>query len=194
MEENEKVGSRHQKFGATEKSTHSFSALRLCCRRTFFTAPGSVKCFAYLLPTAGQQIAYDDPESTRQYTVQDIFGNCCWDGNTMNERTICRLPVELGLTSADRRSAAPSVVSLVERGISETVIIMHRKLKLAPSPTCPCGQEEQTTEHVLQRCPLHKATREDVWPVSTSLTTQRYGCKQELEKTTSFISRAALIV
>ena len=26
---------------------------------------------------------------------------------------------------------------------------MHCKLKLAPSPTCPCGQEEQTTEHVL---------------------------------------------
>ena len=71
---------------------------------------------------------------------------------------------------------------------------MHRKLKLAPSPTCPCGQEEQTTEHVLQRCPLYKATREDVWPVSTSLTTKLYGRKQELEKTTSFISRVALIV
>ena len=71
---------------------------------------------------------------------------------------------------------------------------MHRKLKLAPSPTCPCGREEQTVEHVLQRCPLYEATREDVWPVSTSLTTKLYGCKQELEKTTSFISRAALIV
>ena len=71
---------------------------------------------------------------------------------------------------------------------------VHRKLKLAPSPTCPCGQEDQTTEHVLQRCPLHKATREDVWPVSTPLMTKLYGCKQELEKTTSFISRAALIV
>ena len=71
---------------------------------------------------------------------------------------------------------------------------IHRKLKLEPSPTCPCGQEEHTTEHVLQRCPFHKATREDVWPVSTSLTIKLYGCKQELEKTTSFISRAALIV
>ena len=71
---------------------------------------------------------------------------------------------------------------------------MHRKLKLAPSPTCPCGQEDQTTEHVIQRCPLYKATREDVWPVSTSPTTKLYGCKQELEKTTSFFSRAALIV
>ena len=35
---------------------------------------------------------------------------------------------------------------------------MHGKLKLAPSPTCACAQEERTTEHVLQRCPLHKAT------------------------------------
>ena len=71
---------------------------------------------------------------------------------------------------------------------------MHGKLKLASSSTCPCGQEDQTTEHVLQRCPLHKATREDVWPVITPLTTKLNGCKQELEKTTSFISRAALIV
>ena len=71
---------------------------------------------------------------------------------------------------------------------------MHSKLKLASSPSCPCGQEDQTTEHVLQRCPLYKATREDAWPVSISLTTKLYGCKQELEKTTSFISQAALIV
>ena len=70
---------------------------------------------------------------------------------------------------------------------------MHGKLKLVPSPTCPCGQEDQTTEHILQRCPLHKATR-DVWPVSTSLMTKFCGCKQELEKTTSFISRVAFIM
>ena len=69
-----------------------------------------------------------------------------------------------------------------------------RKLKLAPSPTCLCGPKDQTTEYVLQRCPLHKATREDVWPVSTPLMTKLYGCKQELEKTASFISQAALIM
>ena len=65
---------------------------------------------------------------------------------------------------------------------------MHWKLQLASSLTCPCGQEDQTTEHVLQRCPLHKATRDDVWPVRTPLTTKLYGCKQELDKTASFIS------
>ena len=60
---------------------------------------------------------------------------------------------------------------------------LHGKLKLASSRTCPCGQEDQTTEHVLQRCPLHKGTR-DVWPDNTLLTTKLCGC----------ISRAALIV
>ena len=33
-----------------------------------------------------------------------------------------------------------------------------------------------------------------MWPVNTPLLTKLYGCKQEAEKTTSFISRAALIV
>ena len=42
--------------------------------------------------------------------------------------------------------------------------------------------------------PFPKPQEKDVWPVSTSLTTKLYGCKLELEKTTSFISRAALIV
>ena len=29
---------------------------------------------------------------------------------------------------------------------------MHSKVMLASSPTCPCSQKDQTTEHVLQRC------------------------------------------
>ena len=87
----------------------------------------------------------------------------------------------------------PVVLARLRTGHNRLISHMHSKLKLASSPTCPCGQEDQTTEHVLQRCPLHKAAR-DVWPVRISLTTKLYGCKQELEKATSFISRAALIV
>ena len=71
---------------------------------------------------------------------------------------------------------------------------MYRKTEADTLTNQPCTQEEQNTEHALQRCPLHKATREDLWPVSISLTTKLYGYKQELEKTTSLISRAALIV
>ena len=29
---------------------------------------------------------------------------------------------------------------------------MHRKMNLVPSPLCTCGTEDQTTEHILQRC------------------------------------------
>ena len=71
---------------------------------------------------------------------------------------------------------------------------MHRKLKLASSQTCLCDQKDQTTEHGLHRCPVHDVTRKDVWPARTPLTTRLYCCKQELEKTTSFIYRGTLIV
>ena len=42
---------------------------------------------------------------------------------------------------------------------------MHQKLKLVPLSTCPCGQEEETTDHILQRCPLDQVARQDVWLV-----------------------------
>ncbi|KAK7092453.1 hypothetical protein V1264_008193 [Littorina saxatilis] len=70
---------------------------------------------------------------------------------------------------------------------------MNRKFKLAPSPTCACGQEDQTAEHILQRCPLLDEERKEVWPSPTPLQTKLYGSRQELEKTT-FITSAGLIV
>ncbi|KAK7093828.1 hypothetical protein V1264_007517 [Littorina saxatilis] len=71
---------------------------------------------------------------------------------------------------------------------------MNRKFKLAPSPTCACGQEDQTAEHILQRCPLLDKERKEVWPSPTPLQTKLYGSRQELEKTTTFITSAGLIV
>ncbi|KAK7096001.1 hypothetical protein V1264_005349 [Littorina saxatilis] len=71
---------------------------------------------------------------------------------------------------------------------------MNRKFKLAPSPTCACGQEDQTAEHILQRCLLLDDERKEVWPSPTPLQTKLYGSRQELEKTTTFITSAGLIV
>ena len=56
----------------------------------------------------------------------------------------------------------------------------------------PLCQGDQTTAYVLQRCPFKVATREDVWRVSTPMATTLYGCKQEVKKTASFITRPAL--
>ena len=69
---------------------------------------------------------------------------------------------------------------------------MNRKFKLAPSPTCPCGQEDQTADHILQRCPLLQEERQEMWPTATPLNTKLYGSRQELERTTSFIARCGL--
>ena len=38
---------------------------------------------------------------------------------------------------------------------------IHCMLKLASTPTCPCGQDDQTTDHYLQRYPSPKALREN---------------------------------
>ena len=52
---------------------------------------------------------------------------------------------------------------------------MHRKLKTVPSTTCPCGEEDQTTEHVLQRCNRHEPERIAQWPSATPLHQKLYG-------------------
>jgi hypothetical protein len=69
---------------------------------------------------------------------------------------------------------------------------MFKKLKLAPLPTCSCGLEDQTPDHILQNCPLLKALRDKTWPTVTPLSTKLYGSKQDLEATASFVSLSGL--
>ena len=71
---------------------------------------------------------------------------------------------------------------------------MARKLKLVPSPTCPCGEADQTAEHVLQTCPLFNAVRAVIWPDGETLKTKLHGCHKDLEKTTLFMARTGLTV
>ncbi len=56
---------------------------------------------------------------------------------------------------------------------------MYAKLKLSPSPQCSCGLEEQTAEHILQRCPLLEQKRQSTWPVDTTLENKSYGKMEE---------------
>ena len=46
---------------------------------------------------------------------------------------------------------------------------MHRKMNLVQSPLCTCGTEDQTTEHILQRCPAYQHLRQQIWSDRTSL-------------------------
>ena len=69
----------------------------------------------------------------------------------------------------------------------------HRKLKIVPSPTCPCG-EDQTTEHVIQVCNRHQPERIAQWPSATPLHHKLYGGLEDLKKITNFITAAGLVV
>ena len=71
---------------------------------------------------------------------------------------------------------------------------MHTQLKLVPSPVFPCGEEEQTTEHVLQRCRRHHQERTSMWTSETPLHQKLYGELQDLRRTTQFISATGLTV
>ena len=44
-------------------------------------------------------------------------------------------------------------------------------------PLCVCGQQQQTADHILQRCQGLKKMRKTVWPTSTSVQTE--GCPEE---------------
>ena len=59
-------------------------------------------------------------------------------------------------------------------------------------PTCPCGEEDQITEHVLQRCNIHQPERIAQWPSETPLHQKSYGGLEDLKKTTNFITAAGL--
>jgi ribonuclease HI/endonuclease/exonuclease/phosphatase family metal-dependent hydrolase len=69
---------------------------------------------------------------------------------------------------------------------------MATKLKLVPSPLCPCGLDNQTAEHILQACPKYKALREVIWPEETALQTKLYGPRPELERTARFAKQTGL--
>ena len=71
---------------------------------------------------------------------------------------------------------------------------MYTKLKLSPSPMCPCGCEPQTTEHILQRCPHLEAKRKCIWPEETSTQTKLYGTKEDLRRTATFIAGSGVNV
>ena len=54
---------------------------------------------------------------------------------------------------------------------------MLRKINLVPLPLCTCGTEDQTTEHILQRCPAYQHLRQQKWSEGTSLHQNLYGKK-----------------
>ena len=60
-------------------------------------------------------------------------------------------PVGMGLLRA-----AWVKLNRLRTGVGRFHLFMH-KWGLAPSPNCKCGASEQTADHVLTACPIHRA-------------------------------------
>ena len=67
---------------------------------------------------------------------------------------------------------------------------LNKRFRLAPSPLCPCGEDDQTAEHILQDCGIYRALREEIWPAPVSMREKLYGPVDALQKTTHFILKA----
>ena len=68
---------------------------------------------------------------------------------------------------------------------------LHR-LGLSHTPNCPCDTGPHTPEHILQSCPQYQDLRTQQWPHGATIAEKLWGTKQDLTKTTDFISSTSL--
>ena len=71
---------------------------------------------------------------------------------------------------------------------------LFHKLKIGTTDMCPCGEEQQTVPHVLQRCQLHEAVRQMTWPAPTQLQEKLFGSKDDLRRTARFMREIGIEV
>ena len=71
---------------------------------------------------------------------------------------------------------------------------LYRTFKVGDTDQCPCGEEAQTAEHILQRCQLYKELRVRTWPQPTLKVQKLYGCLTDLHRTAAFISETGLTI
>ena len=84
-----------------------------------------------------------------------------------------------------------SILAATSRPVHHSSILAE---PIRPSPRCSDGQENQTTEHILLRCPNHDSLRRTTWPTETALQTKLYGYREELVKTAQCTSLTGLTV
>ena len=67
-----------------------------------------------------------------------------------------------------------------------------KRIGVKPSPICPCGEADQTPQHVLQSCPLFLEERKQTWPTETSMKAKLWGGAEDLRLTARFITLTGL--
>ena len=80
--------------------------------------------------------------------------------------TVKLLPGLPNLTSVPRRHArqAYTTYPVAAPGSCLISLILYPKLRTGLTEQCPFGTSSQTTEHLLQSCPLYEPLRNGIWP------------------------------
>ena len=71
---------------------------------------------------------------------------------------------------------------------------LFRTFKVGDSDLCPCGEDVQIAEHILQTCKLYQEPRVRTWPQPTLEVQKLYGCLADLQRTVAFIGETGLAI
>ena len=66
--------------------------------------------------------------------------------------------------------------------------------RIGHTEQCPCGTGSQTTEHLLQSCPIYEPLRKGIWPDHTPVARKLYGSLGNLRFTATFIEKTGVSV
>ena len=66
---------------------------------------------------------------------------------------------------------------------------LYSKLRIGHTEQCPCGTGSQTTEHLLQSCPIDQPLRKGIWPDHTPVASRLYGRLVDLRCAATFIKK-----
>ena len=71
---------------------------------------------------------------------------------------------------------------------------LYSKLHIGYTEQCPCGTGSQTTEHLLQSCPIYEPLRKGIWPDHTPVARKLYGRRRDLRYTATFIEETGVSI
>ena len=71
---------------------------------------------------------------------------------------------------------------------------LYSKYRIGHTEQCPCGTGSQTTEHLLQSCPIYEPLREleGIWPDHTPVARKLYGSLRDLRFIATFIEETGV--
>ena len=71
---------------------------------------------------------------------------------------------------------------------------LYSKLCIGHTEQCPCGTGSQTTEHLLQSCPIYEPLRKGIWPDHTPVARKLYRSLRDLRCTATLIEETGVSI